>query len=350
MYSESDLDAAVAAGAVSAEAAAALRAHVTAWRASPMVDEENFRLLTGFNDIFVAIAGVLLLVGAAWIGGSFAAALGSAAVAILAWGLSEYFTKVRRMALPSIIFLLAFVSGVFGVATGILLGDHGLVQGDRASAAMMALSAAIAAIGAWFHWRRFHVPITIAAGVAAVVGVIVSLLMAIVPVIETMIYPILLILGVGVFLFAMRWDMQDPGRATRKSDVAFWLHLLAAPLIAHPIFQMLGLFSSEISMATALIVVLLYIVMGIVALAVDRRALLVSALAYVVAAIISLFQQFGAVSLNVALAIFVIGSALLTLSAFWQNVRATVIGYLPTELRAKLPPVGQSVATPQPAS
>ncbi len=350
MYSESDLDSAVASGAITPEAAAALRAHVSAGRASPIVDEENFRLLTGFNDIFVAIAGVLLLVGAAWIGGSVATALGSAAVAILAWGLSEYFTKVRRMALPSIIFLLAFVGSVFGVASGILLGDHGMAQGDRAGAVMMAVSAAIAAGAAWFHWRRFHVPITIAAGAAAVVGVIVSLLMAIVPAVEMMIYPILLLLGVGVFLFAMRWDMQDPARTTRKSDVAFWLHLLAAPLIAHPIFQMLGLFSSETSIGKALIVVLLYIVMGIVALAVDRRALLVSALAYVVAAIISLFQQFGAVSLNVALAIFVIGSALLTLSAFWQNVRAAVIGYLPASLQATLPPIGQVNAIPQPAS
>jgi hypothetical protein len=59
MYSETDLESAVAAGILSREAAEALREHVSGLRATPMVDEENFRLITGFNDIFVAIAGVL---------------------------------------------------------------------------------------------------------------------------------------------------------------------------------------------------------------------------------------------------------------------------------------------------
>ena len=35
-----------------ADAAAALRAHIAAAHAAPAVDEEHFRLLTGFNDIF----------------------------------------------------------------------------------------------------------------------------------------------------------------------------------------------------------------------------------------------------------------------------------------------------------
>ena len=50
-----------------------------------------------------------------------------------------------------------------------------------------------------------------------------------------------LVLGIGVFLFAMWWDSSDPRRETRRSDVAFWLHLLSAPLIVHPIFSLLGL-------------------------------------------------------------------------------------------------------------
>ena len=35
------------------------------------------------------------------------------AVAVTSWGLAEYFTRQRRMALPSIVLLLAFVGGVF---------------------------------------------------------------------------------------------------------------------------------------------------------------------------------------------------------------------------------------------
>ena len=43
-----------------------------------------------------------------------------------------------------------------------------------------------------------------------------------------------LIAGLGVFTLAMWWDRSDRVRQTRRSDVAFWLHLLAAPMIAAP--------------------------------------------------------------------------------------------------------------------
>ena len=88
----------------------------------PAVDEEHFRLLTGFNDIFVGIAAAILLVAVGWIGYYVAAAISTATarrpfiglfVAATAWGLAEFFTRQRRMALPSIILLLAFVGGVF---------------------------------------------------------------------------------------------------------------------------------------------------------------------------------------------------------------------------------------------
>ena len=138
-----------------------------------------------------------------------------------------------------------------------------------------------------------------------------------------------LVLGVGVFLFAMWWDGSDPRRETRRSDVAFWLHLLAAPLIVHPIFSLLGLTEGTASTLDAAAVILLYVVLGLVALAIDRRALLVSALAYVLYALNSLFQTYGDVELSFALTALVIGSALLLLSAFWTTARRAVVKPLP---------------------
>ena len=70
MYTEEDLNAAVQAGAISADAADAFRSHVAASRHTPVADEEYFRLVTGFNDIFVVIACALLLVSVTWIGGA----------------------------------------------------------------------------------------------------------------------------------------------------------------------------------------------------------------------------------------------------------------------------------------
>ena len=118
-------------------------------------------------------------------------------------------------------------------------------------------------------------------------------------------------------------------RETRRSDVAFWLHLLAAPLIVHPVFELLGLTRGAATTLDAVLVIGLYIGLGLVALAIDRRALLVSALAYVLFALNSLFQTYGAVELSVALTALVIGSALLLLSAFWASARRAVVTPLP---------------------
>ncbi len=367
MYSESDLESAIAAGALTPQQAASFRDFVASGRHMPVVDEEHFRLLTGFNDIFVAIAAVILLVAVAWIGhyippnvdvdgpSPFSGLL----VAATAWGLAEFFTRQRRMALPSILLLLAFVGGVFaasvfGLVT--MIGEDNLENGQSA-ALVFAAGAAIATAAAWVHWRRFRVPITVAAGAAAAVALVLGLIAsamvgtgenmtdAQMNQIRAVLEGVALLLGVGVFLLAMRWDASDPRRETRRSDVAFWLHLLAAPLMVHPIFSLLGLTEGQASTLDGVAVIALYVLLGLVALAIDRRALLVSALAYVLYALNSLFETYGVVELNVALTALVIGSALLLLSAFWTNARRAVVRPLPEGLQARLP-VLDRVAVP----
>jgi hypothetical protein len=324
----------VAAGALSPEAASALRNYVSTQRAAPAVDEEHFRLITGFNDIFVGIAAAILLFAVAWIGQSIGPKIGDDGpspfagllVAATAWGLAEFFTKKRRM-----------------------VGEDLFEDSERAVALVVAASAAIAAGATYLHWKRFRVPITVAVGAATVVGVIMALIAYVVgdtngDTLENVMLASALTLGVGVFLFAMRWDSSDPRRETRRSDVAFWLHLLSAPLIVHPIFSLLGLNDGDASIGEAMVVLLVYLLLGLTALAVDRRALLVSALAYVLFALISLFREFGAVELNIALAAFVIGSGLLLLSAFWHNVRKAVVQPLPAGVQARLPVLDRPAA------
>jgi MFS family permease len=367
MYSESDLDAAVAGGALTPEAAQAFRNHVAAGHHSPAVDEEHFRLLTGFNDIFVAIAAAILLVAVGWIGyylpphidGDGPTPFIGLFVAASAWGLAEYFTRQRRMALPSILLLLAFVGGVqafslFAIITGV--GEAIFKNDAQASILAIALSAAIATGAAWLHWRRFKVPITIAVGAGAAVALILGLVASafVTPEmteeaalnVKSLLEGVALVLGLFTFLLAMRWDASDPKRETRRSDVAFWLHLLAAPLIVHPIFSLLGLTEGAASTLDAIAVVLLYVALGLVALAIDRRALLVSALAYVLFALNSLFETYGVVELSVALTALVIGSALLLLSAFWASARRAVVSPLPDGLRGKLPVIDRARALP----
>ena len=362
MYSESDLEAAVAAGALTQAQAASFRDYVAGQRHAPVVDEEHFRLLTGFNDIFVAIAAGILLVAMAWIGhyigpnidGEGPSPTSGLLVAATAWGLAEFFTRQRRMALPSILLLLAFVGGVFatgGIVLAMAIGEQAIEANDDVLApVILASAAAMAAAAAYVHWRRFKVPITVAAGVASLAGLVLSLIVSQVGEMESaqrIVEVSALLLGIGVFFLAMRWDGSDPRRETRRSDVAFWLHLLAAPMIVHPVFSLLGLTEGTASTMEGLIVVLLYVVLGLAALAIDRRALLVSALAYVLYALDSLFREYGAVELSVALTALIIGSALLLLSAFWANARRAVVKPLPESLRGRLPVVDRvAVAAP----
>jgi MFS family permease len=369
MYSQQDLDDAVASGVISAEAADALRAHIERQRSTAIPDEEQFRLITGFNDIFVSIAAAILLFALGWIGQWVGSRTGLVVdvdgpsplaplfVAAASWALALFFTAKRRMALPSILLLLSFVISTFATVMFALIlgiGTDAVNDNNSVGGILAAVSGAVATGAAWLHWRRFRVPITVAAGAAAVASIAVGLLLAgLGPNTEgvrNIILGLVLLLGIGVFLFAMWWDASDRARLTRRADVAFWLHLLAAPMIVHPIFTLLGLTSGHVNMGEGLAVVALYVVLGITAVAIDRRALLVSALAYVLYALNELFREFGAVELNVALTALVIGSALLLLSAFWHQARALIVHPLPQGLRERLPLVGRTAVVTQPAA
>jgi MFS family permease len=374
MYSQQELDDAVASGVIRAADADALRAYIESQRSTAIPDEEQFRLITGFNDIFVSIAAAILLFAVGWIGQSIGQATGMiitdgdkfgpsflapVAVAATSWALALFFTAKRRMALPSILLLLSFVGGVLASTAFVLVqiigpdrfNDHNQVL----AATVGGVSAAVAAAAAWLHWRRFTVPITVAAGAAAVAGIFLAIVVAIVQpgdneAAKNVILGFVLLLGIGMFLFAMWWDSSDRARITRRSDVAFWLHLLAAPMIAHPIFSLMGLNNGTVGIGEALVVVGLYVLFGLTALAVDRRALLVSALAYVLYALTELFKQFGAVELNVALTALIIGSALLLLSAYWHQARRLIVTRLPSSLQARLPNLDRTVVITQQAA
>jgi len=331
MYSDEELTSAVAAGVMTEEVATAFRNHVAQERTMPAVDEEHFRLVTGFNDIFVVIACALLLVSVTWIGGSVSPSFGHILQAAAAWGLAEYFTLKRRMSLPSIVLLLVFVAGIF--ATGLELLSNSGLSSDLATG----LPSAVAAFAAWLHWKRFKVPITVAAGTGTLAASSILLLVGFIPEIRPLILPLVFFTGIAVFFLAMRWDSSDTKRQTGRSDVAFWLHLLAAPMIVHPVFSLLMSAESNVGILQAAIVITLYIVIALVSISIDRRALMVSALAYVLYAINAILEVYGVVSLGFAFTAFAIGSGLLLLSAFWHVCRQAVLVYYPEQLREHLP-------------
>jgi hypothetical protein len=342
MYSEADIDGAVAAGVIPADTARRFRAYMAAQKASPSADEEYVRFLTGFNDIFVSIAIALVVVATSFLAGD--TGLGGLAVAVISWGLAEYFTARRRMALPSILLLLTFIGGMgfFGLLlVRDLLGVNNKLfsaNSDPATIIGLAVLSAIVGASAYAHWRRFHVPITIAAGTGCVVLLANSFIMGLFPALRPYWASLLALSGLLVFALAVRWDMTDLSRTTRRSDVAFWLHLLAAPLIVHPLFFSLGLLShGQAALSSALAAIFIYLLFGIVALLIDRRALLVSALGYVIYALASVLKHSGFIGQELALTALIAGAGLLTLSVFWHTARATLLRLAPPQIRHYVP-------------
>lgn len=329
MYSDEDIASAVRAGVLTEHQAEAFRQHVADQRRTPAVDEERFRLVTGFNDIFVVVASLLLLASVTWIGYAQHHWLAGVLLAAASWGLAEFFVRRRRMALPAIVLLLGFVGGV-GFAAYAWLGS---------TLAAFGYASAMACVAAWLHWLRFHVPITVAAGAGALLGVAGVVLFKSVP--WTHEHPGLVEFSAGLIAFAlaMLWDASDPARVTRRADVAFWLHLLAAPLLVRPVFAALGEYGSQSSPILGLAAIALYAAIAAVSLAIDRRALMASALVYVLINFSALLKMYGVVSLGFAITSLVIGSLLLLLSAFWHPCRSWMLSFFPEAALRRLPPL-----------
>lgn len=341
-----DLDAAVDAGVIDARARDRLLAFLAArteGAAGP--DNESFRLLTGFNDIFVSLACILLLLAA---GSLLPGVAASFAIAGLSWALAEYFTRRRRMALPSILLLLSFVGAAFAATFQSITGTgHWMAAVQQAQEAgrmaavwsPLLVSGLVAAGAAALHWRRFRVPITLAAGAATLaVGAIAltGVLTNTEPGGGTILLVAMLACGLLIFAAAMYFDMKDRARLTRNTDIAFWLHLLAAPLIVHPAFAAAGITGKQSGPLSAVIVLAVYAALTFVALAIDRRALLVSALIYVLYALQGLFEA-GQVAAGFGLTALIIGSFLVMLSAAWGSLRRHLLAFLPPHWASRLP-------------
>jgi hypothetical protein len=126
MYSDDDVNAAVRNGDITPEGAAALRRSAARAPGPAALEGERLRLVSGFQDVSVAGAAVLTLACMIPFTGRLGAATASFAAGAVAWGLAEHFTRVRRLALTSIVLMLAFVAGTAGFAF------FGLTSGEQA--------------------------------------------------------------------------------------------------------------------------------------------------------------------------------------------------------------------------
>ncbi|MGL5445675.1 MAG: hypothetical protein ACRDBL_00020 [Rhabdaerophilum sp.] len=354
MISEPVLRLATAREILTLEQAESLRALVreeAAREFEPEPDHEKLRFIAGFSDVFVVI-GIGLFLGAAsyFLMDHTTPLISWLSLALLSWGLAELFTRRRRMALPSIILLLAFAATALGSAYMLIAK----IWGFHPSGAPWTSDARLEHIGfglaglvtcgfVGLHYWRFRVPLTIAAGVAFLSGAFFIFLTVLATDFVTRFGGwIIFAIGLVIFWLAMRFDQSDLKRETRRTDIAFWLHLLAAPVIVHSFIQQVFDGVSDVTMTKALGLIALFLVLALIALLIDRRAILVSALVYAGIAFGTLFQKTALTNATVPASLLVLGAFIIGLSVGWQPLRRATLAFLPDLLRRKLPTISQA--------
>lgn len=349
MPTSEDWSAAVSAGLIDREGAERLAAFFAAReRAAFAGDAEAVRFVRGFHDVFLAIGVAILVFGVGFAAMLFAGIpIGTIVPAAAAWGLAEVFTRRRRLVLPSIV-----LGACFTAATGLTVATLYALGLDLATAGSTDLpsdwseggigmaGAAGGIAGALAFFARFRLPFALgAAALSAVILVLVALLWW--GAADGPFSLVTLATGLLVFALAMVFDLEDPGRSGLGSDNAFWLHLVAAPVIVYAAIGLFGIESRfDLGLEDALVVVGIVVVLGLVALAVDRRALLVAGLGYLGFAIGRLIAATELTSETiVAATLVVLGLVMVALGSGWQPARCGVLRLLPAALVRRLPPV-----------
>jgi hypothetical protein len=365
MLDEDDLEAAVAEGIVMPAQIEALRLFVTnRRRTAERADEERFRFMRGFNDFFFAVGIVLFGSGVAYFA-DLDPIMNMLAAAII-WSLAEFMVGRMRLVLPGILLACLFAFFIFRMTrldwsyiaqlTGLPFHLGPRVHTDQDSifgnlepivVAGRALAAGLAATAFYARFRLPFALLVIAGSVVLFVSMIFSSILSSGSMTGML---ILLGCGFGVFAVAMAYDLSDRTRTTRNADCAFWLHLLAAPLIVHSLIKLIVPASDAVpvwqNMTTTSAIAIYVIVAMLTAIAVliDRRALLVSALSYLGIAIgyaVTGAVHAGADRREVVVffaTLLILGALVLVLGVGWQPLRRIFLRPFPSALVERLPP------------
>ncbi len=318
-------------------------------------DDEGFRFISGFNDIFLALGVVMVLYGIAFSGFSTGLA-GHAITAVILWGLAEIFASWLKRSLPSMIVAGAFIYHILSLASFYLFGeeifDIQTLSGWPSSNVYLPLFA-IGIIAALVFYARFKLPFALfLTGLQIIALIVLKIVENLDAGSISFVILTLFVTGLALFTLAMWFDTSDRLRQTRLSDNAFWLHLLASPLIVHSIMWQSAIWIIGFDRANSLrdlefiaptlagVVLVIFIVLMSVALIIDRRAMLVSSLIYVSLAVTYFITQQGNSLGAASFTPILIGAAIISLGVGWRPLRQFLFTILPLgSIEASLPPL-----------
>lgn len=296
---------------------------------------ESPRFIRGFHDVLITLGIVSALGGLLYLLGSIAAIV---AIVIL----SEIFVRRQRLALPAFTLTLATL---FVVSLAMIP-----VLAESAKPPVIKIFLAQVVSMVVYYWR-YRVPIALAGLIATFFGLVFVIVLYAFGFEEfTREYPrtagaIGLVFAAGMFAVAMRYDFSDRMRETRRSDVAFWLHLVTAPALLFSAFLLVfgedGFWwSGDPQIHEALAAIGMITVMAMLGIIIDRRA-------FVTAGMISLGVAFGIITQEtswqissvVAFCFFAVGIVVLLLGSGWRSLRRFFLSGMPDNIKFIVPPV-----------
>lgn len=308
---------------------------------NPDEESEMPRFIRGYHDVLITIGVVVTLFA---IGGLWSVHAALAAVVVL----SEIFVKRQMLALPSFVLTVAcLIAGTLSVVAAIDAVDTGALDQMKATAPewIGVIAGAIVFLMMGIYYWRYRVPVAfsglIVSGVVTVLGCAALVLFP--TDVETARHFVLFAGGIVLTLIAMRFDVADPARQSRRSDIAFWLYLVAVPAILKTVFDLLD---PAAGTANAVIMVIVVALMMLLGLVLDRRAFVTAGLVYLGYAFYTLLEP-GPGGLWEGLQgdsrflfmLLAVGVVVLGFGLGWRLWRRLIITHLPDALLARLPTI-----------
>ena len=313
MITKSDLEKAAQQNIISAEQVEPLYMFLHAQPSDTAMDnrEEPLRFVRSFGDVFITLGVILLAMSINMSGISGLYTLFPIAGFIL---IAEWLVRVRRLALPGMALLISLLMFIYHAMS--FTGDSPVW-----------IRFFVLAISSLMFFLRYKMPFSVLPLAASLVAMIVVALD-----INVIDYPIIFS-GLGLFVFAaaLWFDAQDTQRVSHLSDTAFWLHLVASPLIVHGV--MVTIILSEQTWITIfskeLLMIIFFAAFFLLALLLDRRAMLISTQLYIIYSLTQLFKGTLSNTGDVLMYVLItLGLFILYFGAYWYKSRRFIFSRL----------------------
>ena len=272
---------------------------------------EPLKFVRSFGDIFITLGiGILVL-----------------SISQLSLSLYQYFFPIvgfvllaewlvgnRRLALPGMAILVSIIFLV-----------HQALNFDNEQSTLLGLG--LASATSLLFYLRYKMPFSLlpfAGGLVAMAFFQIGADLFATPIIISG-------LGIIVFSVAMWFDIRDTKRQNYLSDSAFWLHLLASPLIVHGamLSMLLGDNRWIQGVGEEMIIVIFFLGFLLLALLLDRRAMLISTQIYMIYALTQLIPAPFNNSQNVVIYILMgLGLIIIFFGTFWYKTRHLIFGFM----------------------